>query len=122
MNDPNGKLFVYTLGIPDRALSPNGDGVFANKMKRARLRKEYKRRAVVAAIIQGRPKTPFSEFYLQPVFYHKTRRRRDRDGLLTSLKSGIDGLVLAGVAIDDVDMIPEPAIRLKDKHNPRVDI
>lgn len=90
---------VYSIEIPylpQRELSPNWRGHWAEKYKAAQ---QLKQDAYVAA-----------KFSLIPVFKKATitfkfivpdRRRRDPDNFLASMKPAVDGLVAAGIFPDD---------------------
>jgi Holliday junction resolvase RusA-like endonuclease len=44
------------------------------------------------------------------LFYFPEKRRRDRDNLIAMFKSGIDGMVDAGLIIDDHLAVPMPPV------------
>ena len=55
-------------------------------------------------------------------FFFKTRRRRDRDNLLASLKAAFDGLADAGLVADDSGLIHMPVEQYIDRADPRVEL
>jgi len=55
-------------------------------------------------------------------FFFKTRRRRDRDNLLASLKPAFDGLADAGLVVDDSGLIHMPVEQHIDRTDPRVEL
>jgi len=64
--------------------------------------------------------------FVQPVFFFKDRRKRDRDNCSASLKAARDGICDAmkkhSYVEDDDTFIPMPPILKLDKHLPRVEI
>jgi Holliday junction resolvase RusA-like endonuclease len=65
---------------------------------------------------------PLASASVQCRFYFATKRRRDGDNLLASMKSCFDGLVDAGVFTDDSGLTHLPVMQAKDAKNPRVEI
>lgn len=59
---------------------------------------------------------------VRPIFYFKVNRDRDDDGLISSLKSYIDGVVLGGLMDDDKGLKWLPAVCSKDAQNPHVEL
>lgn len=55
-------------------------------------------------------------------WYSKTNRKIDQDNLISSLKSGFDGLTDAGLWVDDRDIFYLPPERSKSADNPRVEL
>ena len=55
-------------------------------------------------------------------FFFRTRRRRDRDNLLASLKPAFDGIADARVVANDAGMIHMPVEQYVDRTDPRVEI
>lgn len=67
---------------------------------------------------------PWERVDVSVVFYHKTKRRRDEDNAIGSLKAAYDGIVDAGLVGDDdwkhmSRKIPEFRV---DKTFPRVEL
>ena len=56
------------------------------------------------------------------VFFWGTRRKRDKDNALASLKAAFDGLVDAGIVADDVGLTHEPVEFRTSRDRPRVEI
>lgn len=50
---------------------------------------------------QGSPASPFDKSHITITWVSKDKRRRDIDNLFASMKAYIDGLVVAGVLVDD---------------------
>ena len=59
---------------------------------------------------------------IQYVFYHRQKRKRDDDNLISSMKYARDALILAGLLEDDYGLVTLPPITRIDKTNPRVHI
>ena len=63
---------------------------------------------------------------VSPVFFHTTKRKRDRDNLSGSLKAARDGIADAmtkwGLVEDDTGFVPMPPKSQIDKDFPRVEI
>ena len=45
--------------------------------------------------------TPWKKVIVSAAFYYKTKRRRDQDNAMAALKAAYDGVVDAGVVVDD---------------------
>jgi len=90
-------LNVVTLRYPDRTLSPNGR---AHYLTRHRALTKYRALARYLGGGQERLKKPVCG--VLPLV--ATRRRRDLDNVLASLKSALDGLTDAGWWNDDHDI------------------
>jgi len=103
-----------TLRWPDAALSPNGR---VHYMTRHRAVSKYRELARYLGDGQKRLKKPVCA--VLPLV--ATRRRRDLDNVLASLKSALDGLTDAGWWTDDHDIkgfhiIPEVYSKLFDEN------
>ena len=110
---------TITLPLPPKSLSPNWRGhwrVKAKAVKDYRFLSAY--RTEVALYPARRPLWPAAT--LQATFYHAQKRRRDPDNLNASLKSAQDGLVDAGLLVDDEHVTHLPTKKLIDRDCPRV--
>ena len=58
---------------------------------------------------------------IQPVYYFKDKRRRDRDNFAAMLKSAYDGIADA-TSVDDKEFIPLPCVMGVDKEDPRLEL
>lgn len=94
------------LPWPNRDLSPNARVHWSVRAKAAKL---ARRRAGDLTIVAGwkRMKLPEGRLHLWIDAYAPDRRRRDTDGILSSLKSAIDGIADA-LGIDDRRFVPHP--------------
>jgi len=113
------------LPLPNRVLHPNYHAASrGGRMQIHAATKKYQRlsrEAVEAIKIQT---GPWQLASIKAVFYHKTNRRRDDVNSLQSLKAAYDGLVDAGLLVDDdakhlQTQTPEFFI---DKVDPRVEL
>lgn len=55
-------------------------------------------------------------------FYFAQRRKRDRDNFSAMLKSARDGIVDAGLLVDDSGLIQHPVTFKIDREHPRVEM
>ena len=58
---------------------------------------------------------------IQPVYYFKDKRRRDRDNYAAMLKSAYDGIADA-TSVDDKEFIPMPCVMNVDHEDPRLEL
>ena len=109
------------LRLPNRALSPNAR---ANHFARAAATKKYRREAREAAEAEGIESGPWERATIAATFYHKTKRRRDDVNALAMLKPAYDGIVDAGLIVDDDSehLTTLPASFALDKAAPRVEL
>lgn len=118
---PPRKTLVIRLPLPYPTLQPNARVHWAT---RARDVQRYRKQAwAVAFSISKGAKARWPRATAQATFHFSTRRRRDRDNLLASLKAAFDGLVDAGVIADDSGLTHLPVIVAVDGGGePRVEI
>ena len=119
------------LPLPPNTLSPNARVHWAAKGKAvAKYRRdaEYAAIAALAAMAfdaglrMERPR--WKRATATVAFYFRTRRRRDGDNALASIKAGLDGIADAGIVVNDSGLFPllfEDWHRV-DPNNPRVEI
>jgi crossover junction endodeoxyribonuclease RusA len=108
---------TITLPFPPRELSPNARIHWARK---AKIVKAYRTQAFAAAFRRGH--TPYAIATARVVFFAPDRRRRDHDNLSASLKAAWDGIVDAGILIDDAGLRHETITVVVDRERPRVEI
>ncbi|MDH3719353.1 MAG: hypothetical protein OES79_14635 [Planctomycetota bacterium] len=116
---------TITLPLPPKGLSPNDRMHWAWKaaaVKKYRSWSAAVTRTEIACSLETCLEIPWKAAKVQPVFYFKDRRRRDRDNLAASLKAAYDGLVDAGLLVDDEGLVPLPPEIGVDKDNPRVEL
>ena len=93
---------VIVLPLPNKVLSANFTvGGIGGRMMKATATKKYRRLACMAIENEQIESLPWSKVSVAAVFYYTTKRRRDTDNLMYSLKPIYDGIVDAGVVPDD---------------------
>ena len=70
-------------------------------MRRASASKKYRRLAREAAHAEHIEDAPWGKATVSPVFYHEQKRRRDDVNHAAMLKPAYDGVVEAGMIVDD---------------------
>ena len=113
---------IITLPLPPKQLSPNARCHWAVKAKKV---KWYRQTAGYAALTdcpEVVTQDPMETATVQCRFFFKEDRRRDGDNLLASMKAAWDGLVDAGLFVDDSGLTHLPVVQEKDPKNPRVEI
>ena len=114
------RIVITDLPLPSRSLSPNARVHWAVK---ARTVKWYRQAAHIAATMAlGRRKPRWRRATVQVTFRFRTRHRRDPDNLLASLKPAFDGLVDAGLLLDDAGLTHLPVVLTYDKNRPGVEM
>lgn len=108
---------TITLPLPPRELHPNSRPHWRTKAKHT---KAYRHASWAACPFDRHAR--WKEATVQATFYFKDARRRDRDGMLSSLKAAFDGLADAGLIADDSGLTHLPVIVKVDKLNPRVEL
>ena len=112
--------------LPTAALSPNSRVHWAVKHKASKAIKKATANGVKIALLLADEldyaDVPWHEIELQAVYYHHVNRRRDPDNLIALLKYPIDGLVMAGLLVDDDRITLKPVIKKIDKENPRLEL
>jgi len=116
---------TIVLPLPGRILSPNYPaGSAGSRIAKAMATKKYRRLAREAIQAEGIESETWEHVEMQATFFHKAKRRRDGVNFNASLKPAQDGIVDAGLVIDDDanswKTLP-PVFKL-DKDWPRVEI
>ena len=65
------------------------------------IRREQQEEMIAYVLEQGRPDTPYDRAHITITWRAKDKRSRDIDNLLSAMKGSIDGLIHAGVIVDD---------------------
>jgi Holliday junction resolvase RusA-like endonuclease len=84
--------------LPDRELNPNKRLHWSDLY---RAKRDAKDEAMALVYQQGKPPQPYEKAHITITWVAKDKRRRDIDNLFSSMKAYLDGLVAAGVLIDD---------------------
>lgn len=90
-------MLTVELPWPDRRLHPNARGHWSKKAKAA---KKARADAQIACLAAGIRKIEVEALSLAIVFHPPDRRHRDLDGMLASMKAGLDGIADA-TGVDD---------------------
>ena len=110
------------LPLPSPRLSPNARAHWRSKardVKSYRLAAEFY--GLIALQKTGDPGA-WTSADVQATFHHPTRRQRDADNLLASLKAAFDGFADAGIVSNDRALTHLPVLQMLDRNDPRVEI
>jgi len=116
---------TIVLPIPNKVLSPNCmTGSIGGRMMKAQAAKKCRRLAKEAVEAEDICTRPWKFVDVSPYYFHKDKRRRDEDNFQAMLKGTYDGIVDAGLVLDDdsLHMHKHTPTFLVDKENPRVEI
>ena len=93
---------VIVLPLPAKVLQPNCTvGSFGGRMMKAAASKRYRRLAREAIEAERIETMPWAKIQVQAAFYHKEQRARDQDNAMGALKAAYDGIVDAGLVVND---------------------
>ena len=97
------------LPWPPRELHPNARVHWSKRSKAAKAQRGL---AMLLAAVAGwhRAEWPDGRLHVWIDAYPQDRRRRDADGLLSSLKSALDGIADA-MGVDDRRFVPHPFVK-----------
>jgi len=70
-------------------------------MMKAAASKRYRRLACEAVEAEGIDTCPWPQVLVEAAFFHKTNRTRDQDNAMGALKAAYDGIVDAGLVVND---------------------
>jgi Holliday junction resolvase RusA-like endonuclease len=94
--------------LPNPDANPNSRSGYAiNKdggqynPKLSKAKKNDREEMFLTVLQQGKPDEPFEKAHISITYKSKDKRDRDMDNLLSAMKGTIDGLVDAGVMVDD---------------------
>lgn len=107
--------------LPDRDLNPNKR---LHPMQLYAAKRNAKEEAIALVLKQGKPAVPYERATITITWVAKDKRRRDCDNLFAALKATIDGLVEAGLIVDDSAMHVSYALRYEhgDTNNTIIDV
>lgn len=111
------------LPLPNKVLSPNFPVASRGMMfAKAAAIKKYRYSAMQAIITERIETAPWEKVTLKASFYYKTNRKHDDDNAMGSIKAARDGIVDAGLVIDDdwIYMKQLPPVFAIDRSHPRV--
>lgn len=118
---------TITLGLPAPALSPNASRCGRSHWPRTKAKKAYRGEAGTMATMQmrresiGHPKLTRATV-LYCAFWKDRRSTRDPDNLIATMKPALDGLVDAGLLLDDDCVQIMAPVQDVDKEAPRIEI
>ena len=92
---------IIIPSLPPRDASPNARVHFHKLANVKRNQKDVMIASVLEMPSMDRPDEPWEKAHLTITFRASDKRRRDIDNLLSASKAYIDGLVAAGVIVDD---------------------
>lgn len=113
------------LSLPPKVLQPNCTvATIGGRFKKAAATKRYRRLAKEAIEAECIETRPWGKVAVKAIFYFSYARRRDPDNANGSLKAAYDGIVDAGLVVDDdyEHMERMPPIFKGDKAYPRVEL
>lgn len=119
----NDQVVYVTLPLPPAVLSPNiASASLRGRFMKAAAAKRYRQLAKKAVEEEQVEDAPWQQIEVEPFFHYATKRKRDEDNAVASLKAAYDGIVDAGLVKDDD---PKHMARkwphfLLDPQNPRV--
>jgi len=90
---------TIVLPLPPAVLNPNGQhGHWARRAAALKKCRKLARKAVVDECIET---GPWVQVKVKAIFFHKVKRRRDGSNFNTRMKGYFDGIVDAGLVVDD---------------------
>jgi hypothetical protein len=116
---------TIVLPLPPGILSPNAvHGSYGGRMARYGASKKCRRLAKEATLAQEIESAPWDKAVVYYSFFHKQDRNRDDVNYCQSCKSYLDGIVEAGLLVDDnhKHLTTMPTTFTIDKKCPRVEI
>lgn len=123
MEDSESLMII--LPLPSGLLSPNNTvGSIGGRFAKAGAIKKYRKRACDVVENARIETAPWGKVSVKATFYFLRKSRRDPDNATGSLKAAYDGIVDAGLVIDDdyEHMTRLPPIFLIDREWPRVEL
>lgn len=90
---------VLIVPMPPRGIRPNSR--YRSWRAYGATAKKYKNLCGMMALASMSEVPEWKKASVRPTFYFKTDRGRDDDNLIASLKHAIDGIVAAGVMVND---------------------
>ena len=84
--------------LPPKAANPNAN---SNYFTRSTVRRKQHEEMIAYVLEAGKPDTPYDRAHITITWRARDKRNRDVDNLLSAMKGSIDGLIHAGVIVDD---------------------
>ena len=114
---------TITIPLPDRKLQPNNPpGSKHGRIAKSVAAKKYRELTMIRTLEAGGAMRRWHHAECKATFYFDTNRRRDFRNFEYALKPAYDGLVDAGLILDDNSKVlsHKPTVFAYDKANPRV--
>ena len=93
---------TIVLPIPVKVLMPNCTiATIGGRFAKAKAIKKHRQLMCEAIHTEQIETKPWERIQVNVKFYYKTKRKRDQDNAMSSLKSFYDGIVDSGLIIDD---------------------
>ena len=112
---------TITLPLPDSSMSGHAKGHWRGSANRTKLARNH---AHVLALAAGVPASPFLQAVINFEFFVPDLCRRDTMNMMHGCKAYVDGIVDAGVMVDDdwkILAVGKTTVSV-DRDNPRVEI
>jgi len=116
---------TIVLPLPAKVLQPNCTiGTYGGRMMKASAIKRYRRLAMEALEAECIDTAPWPKVIVEAKFFFATKRRRDQDNAMGSLKAAYDGIVDSGLVVDDdYEHMKRTYVDFEiDKKHPRVEL
>lgn len=96
------ETIIIVLPLPNKVLSPNFIvGSIGGRIMKASASGKYRRLAKEVVEAEKIESLPWKKIKVSADFHYKTKRKRDQDNAMGSLKAVYDGIVDAGIVEDD---------------------
>ena len=93
---------LIVLPLPAKVLQPNCTiATMGGRFKKAKAIKRYRIITFNAILDEQVEDMPWGRVTVTAEFFHSTKRRRDQDNAMGSLKAAYDGIVDSGLVTDD---------------------
>lgn len=116
-------IIKIVIPIPKESQNKRRGTAMAGSFARKKDRERAKRSAQSAlSALQYNYGTPWPNARIHVRWFHKTRNFRDKWNIVGCLKGTLDGIVDAGILIDDDQVQPPTVECLVDKDDPRVEL
>ncbi len=117
--------FLIILPLPAKVLSPNcAVATPGGRFAKAAATKRFRKRTRESIEDEWIESAPWDKVLVKATFFHNTKRTRDQDNAMFSLKAMYDGIVDSGLIANDTPehMKREIPVLLVDRNFPRVEI
>lgn len=98
-------MLIVDLPLPPRQVAANAAGSWHGKARAKAEQRQVAKTAGLATLERVEGHEPLAAFEVEYRFRFHTRRKRDLDNLVFSMKSSLDGLGDAGLFVDDCGLV-----------------